>query len=450
MKRISSLIIYIVIYSSTAFAQVDFDRPEAFLFERRNRLVKKVDSSFISTNNTVETVSTKRSIFALEKPLEYKAYISAYGSGYINSNAITNSFLKSYLYTKSFIDDNLKQQQVDRLKKSNSIGADIRIGIYGQYKINNIRVEAGVSYRDFYSSKFSADAFNLIFYGNAMYAGQSASLKPFNMYNTNYQTVYIGAKKTVGKKQHITLGARLGFVRGGRLEKSHSKNLSLFTSADGSYLTLNGKFNVAYTDDSTYAAVPSMNGSGLSSDYFFSIKGKRDEFAVELLDVGFIHWNNVTTYSGDGSYTYSGIEINNIISNNGISVDPINLTTLFQNMGLTKTVKDVTYMLPSTLHLSYYRHLTPKITVAGGVRQQFVSGYKPRVYGKFAYYIQKSFVVAPTLAYGGFGRADIELGISKSFSEHLIVSTNLFWFEYLVLPDKTSGHGMSLAFSYYF
>jgi len=449
MKKVSSLIIYIC-SCITLYGQVDFDRPEAFLFERKNRLSKKVDSSFDASGSNVETVSTKHKTYTLEKPMDYQGYFSVYGSGYINSNAITNSFLKSYLYTKSFISDDLKQQQVDRLKKSNSLGADIRVGMYGQYKINNIRIEAGLSYRDFYSSQFSADAFKLIFYGNAMYAGQTASLNPLNMYNVNYQTLYMGAKKTIGKKQHITVGARLGFVRGGRLQKIHSKNLSLYTDSFGSYLTLNGKFDVAYTNDSSYSAVPSMNGAGLSTDYFFSVKGKRGEFAVELLDVGFIHWNNVVTYSGNGSYTYNGFEINNIISNNGISVDPVNLTTFFQSMGLNKTVKDVTYMLPSTLHLAYYRHLTPKITLTGGVRQQFVAGYKPRVYGKLAYYIKKNFVVVPTLAYGGFGRADVELGISKSFSDHLILSTNLFWFEYLMLPDKTSGHGMSLAFSYYF
>ncbi|HSY61418.1 MAG TPA: hypothetical protein VK796_06050 [Cytophaga sp.] len=428
------------------FGQVDFDRPEAYLFERKNRLLKEVDS----TNSDQQTVSTKNKTFGVEKEATYKTYFSIYGSGYINSNALTNSFLKSYLYTKSYISDDLKQQQVNRLKKSNCIGADIKIGIYGQHTVNKLRVEAGLSYRDFYSSQFSSDAFKLIFYGNSMCAGQTASLNPMNVNNVNYQTLYLGIKKTVGKKQNIQLGARLGFVRGGRLQKVRSKNLSLYTDTYGGYLTLNGKFDVAYTDDSTYAAVPSMNGAGLTSDYFFSIKGNRSEFAVELLDVGFVRWNNVTTYSGNGSYTYNGIEIDNIIGSNGIVLDPVNLSSFLENMGLHKTIKDVTYMLPSTLHVSYYRHLTPKISVTGGIRQLFVRGYMPRVYGKLTYYVNKKFVLIPMLAYGGFGRADVELGIAKSFSDHLLISTNLFWFEYFAAPSKTSGHGMSLAFSYYF
>jgi hypothetical protein len=449
MKKFSSLFIGFVSIISV-YGQVDFDRPEAFLFERKNRLIKKVDSTFISANSDVETVAMKHKTYSLEKPFDYQGYTSAYGSGYINSSALTNTFLKSYLYTKSYIDDDLKQQQVNRFKKSNSIGADLKVGLYGQYKFKNIRVEAGLSYRDFYSSQFSADAFNLVFYGNAMFAGKSANLGPLNMYNANYQTLYVGVKKTVGKKQNITLGGRLGFVRGGRLQKIHSKNLSLFTSADGSSLTLNGKFDVAYTDDSTYRTVPQMNGAGLTSDYFFSIKGKKSELAVELLDVGFVRWHDVITYTGNGSYTYDGIQINNIIGNNGISVDPVNLTSIFKNMGLDKTVKDVTYWLPSTLHLSYYRHLSPKITLTGGVRQQFIHGYKPNVYGKLAYYLNKKFVLIPMLSYGGFGRADVQLGIAKSFSNHLLISTNLLWFEYFAMPDKTSGHGMSVALSYYF
>ena len=445
MKKISSIVVFLCSFVSV-LGQVDFDRPEAFLFERKNRLSEVIDS----TDTVLETVSTKNKTFSLQKETDYKSYFSVYGSGYINSNALTNSFIKSYLYTNSYIDDNLKQQQVDRLKKSNSIGVDIKAGLYGQHKFNKIRVEAGLSYRDFSSAQFSSDAFKLIFYGNSMYSGQTASLDPMNVYNVNYQTLYMGVKKIVGKKQNVTLGARLGFVRGGRFQKVDSKNLSLYTATDGSYLRLNGKFDVAYTNDSTFSAVPTMNGGGLTSDYFFSIKGKRSVFAIELLDVGYIRWNNVTTYSGDGSYRYDGIEIANILGGNGIILDPINLSTFFESMGINKTVKDVTYMLPSTLHISYYRHLTPKVSVTGGVRQQFVHGYIPKVYGKLAYYLTKDFVLVPSLSYGGFGKADIELGIAKSFSNHVLISTNLMWFEYVAAPSKTSGHGMSVAFSYYF
>lgn len=445
MKKISSIIVFICSLG-TVSGQVDFDRPEAFLFERKNRLVRHVDSTGLHQ----ETVSTKNKIYALQKEIEYKGYASAYVSGYVNSNALTNSFFKSYLYTKSYIDDDMKQQQVDRFKKSNTIGSDIKAGLYGQYKINSIRIEAGLSYRDFNSAQFSSDAFKLLFYGNSMYAGQTASLDPMSVYNVNYQTLYMGLKKTVGKKQNIQLGARLGFVRGGRLQKIRSSNISLYTDNAGAYLTLNGKFDVAYTDDSVYTRVPNMHGGGLTSDYFFSIKGKRSEFAVELLDVGFIRWNDVSTFSGDGSYTYDGVQIDNLIGGNGIVLDPINFTTIFENMGVSKKIKDVTYMLPSTLHVSYYRHLSPKISVTGGVRQQFVLGYIPKVYGKLAYYVNKDFVLIPTLSYGGFGRADVELGIAKAFSDRLLVSANLMWFEYFAAPSTTSGHGMSLAFSYYF
>ena len=446
MKKLSSLIVVLFCVGS-AVAQVELERPESFLFERKNRLLKEIDSTY---NEDVETISTKKKVFVLEKKTDYTGYFSMYGNGSINSNAITNSFFKSYFYTNSFIDDNLKQQQVDRLKSSNRIGSDIKVGIYGQYKINKIRYEAGVTYRDLRAIQFSADAFKLLFYGNSMFAGQEASLKPLNSYNLNYQSFYVGAKKNIGKNENITIGARIGFIRGGRLQKVNSKNLSLYTAADGTYLTLNGKFDIAYTDDSTYSNVPPMNGGGLSTDLFFSVKDGRNEWVFEVLDLGFIRWNNLVSYSGDGSYTYSGIEVDNLFNGNGLTFDPVNLSSVLKSMGVKEEVKDITYILPATANVAYYRHISPKVTLSGGVRQQFVAGYVPRVYAKAAYYIKKDFVIIPTLAYGGFGRADFELGISKSFSNHLLVSTNLFWFEYLVMPSTTSGHGMSLAFSYYF
>lgn len=446
MKKISSFIIVLFCVGS-AVAQVEFDRPESFLFERKNRLSKQIDSA---NTDGVETVSTKRKTFALEKEVPYTGYFSVYANGYMNSNAITNSFFKSYFYTYSFIDNDLKQQQVDRLKSSNRLGTDIKGGVYGQYKIKNTRYEAGLGYRNFSATQFSADAFKLVFYGNSMYAGQTASLTPLNSYDMNYQSFYVGARKNLGKKENVTVGARVGFIRGGRLRKVHSKNTSLYTDLNGEFLTVNGKFDIAYTDDSTYSTIPSMHGAGFSTDLFFSVKDGKNELAIEVLDLGFIHWNNLVTYKGDGSYTYSGIEIDNLFNGGDLAFDPISVNSVLSNMGVNKEVKDMTYMLPSTLNIAYYRHLSPKVTLSGGVRQQFVAGYIPRAYFKTAYYIKKDFVIIPTLAYGGFGRADFELGVSKSFSDHLLVSTNLFWFEYLALPSSTSGHGMSLAFSYYF
>ncbi len=449
MKKVVGIVVFICSVFSL-YGQIEFDRPEAFLFERKNNFLKRVDSSYLDSIKPSETVATKNKLFSIEKPKEYTGYFSLYGNGYINSNSITNEFVKAYAYNYSYIDNNLKQEQEDRFKNSNSIGYDIRSGLYGQYKSKNIRYEAGISYRDFASVQFSPAMFNLVFYGNSMYAGQTADLDPFKLYNTNYQTFYLGARTTVGSKKNMEIAGRLGFVRGGRLQKINSKNLSLYTDPNGSYLTLNGKFDVAFTEDSLYATIPPMNGAGLTSDLFYSIKGKKGTFTAELLDLGFVKWKDVATYSGDSSYTYSGINADDILGNGGIKLDPVNLTTFLDNLGLKKVVKDVTYLLPATLNLSYYRNLSSKITVSGSVRQQFVYGYKPRVSAKLAYYIKKDFVVIPTIAYGGFGRADIELGIAKTFAERLIVSANLMWFEYLVLPNSTSGNGMSVAFSYYF
>jgi hypothetical protein len=448
MKKIISVVVFICSIVSL-YGQIEFDRPEAFLFERKNNFLKRVDSTYMDSTG-VETIATKNKLYAIEKPKAYTGYVSLYGNGYINSNSITNEFIKAYAYTYSYIDADLKQQQVDRLKSSNVVGYDIRTGLYGQYKLKNIRYEAGVSYRDFASVQFSPDMFNLVFYGNSMYAGQTANLDPFKLYNTNYQTFYMGARTTVGSKKNMEIAGRLGFVRGGRLQKINSKNLSLYTDANGSFLTLNGKFDVAYTEDSMYATIPPMNGAGITTDLFYAIKGKKGTFTLELLDLGFVKWKDVATFSGDSSYTYSGLDVENILGTGGIKMDPINLTSFFDNLGLTKVNKDVTYMLPATLNVSYYRNISAKVSFSGSVRQQFVYGYKPRVSAKLAYYLKKDFVLIPTIAYGGFGRADIELGVAKTFAERLIVSANLMWFEYLVLPNSTSGNGMSVAFSYYF
>ena len=450
MKKLIIIAAILFVGNVSALAQVEFDRPEAFLFERKNRLVAISDTIETGKSDRINIGSYKykeKKSFAVTDPIDYKGYCSVYGNADVNSNAITNSFVKSLLYNYSYIDQNLIQQQINRLKSSNRFGADINAGSYGQYRVKNILVEAGLKYRSFYAEQFSRDDFSLIFKGNNY--GQTANLSPLNVTDYTYQALYVGARKTIDKKKRITVGMRVGYIKGGSLQYARSKNMSLYTATDGSYINLNGDFQVAYSNDSTNSSVPRTTGNGMYTDFNFVIKGDKGEFVAELLDLGFIRWNNVSYYSGNGQYQYSGFNYNPLAANS-LSITSVTPVGFFDQMGLNRQTKNVTYMLPTTLHLAYFRHLTPKITVSGGVRQMAVPGYIPRVYGKLAYYIRKDFVIIPTLAYGGFGRADIELGISKTFKEHVIVSVNLFCFEYLVAPNKTSGNGLSFSMSYYF
>jgi hypothetical protein len=73
------------------------------------------------------------------------------------------------------------------------------------------------------------------------------------------------------------------------------------------------------------------------------------------------------------------------------------------------------------------------------------AAYIPRLYIKMVYYLKKDLIIAPILAYGGFGRGDFELGIIKSVKDKLMISANLFYLEYFLLPKKSSGNGLNLS-----
>ena len=103
--------------------------------------------------------------------------------------------------------------------------------------------------------------------------------------------------------------------------------------------------------------------------------------------------------------------------------------------------------LPTTVHLNYLYKFSEKLTVAIGIKQMLNVSYKPRLYVKPIYYLNSSLIVAPTIAYGGFGGADLELGLAKKFNNHLLISANIFYIEYILLPKKTSGHGFNVSIS---
>jgi hypothetical protein len=116
-----------------------------------------------------------------------------------------------------------------------------------------------------------------------------------------------------------------------------------------------------------------------------------------------------------------------------------------KEMGLRKEKKSLTYFIPATLHVNYTYNHSDRLTMVTGVKHMLNAAYIPRLYIKMVYYLKKNLIIVPTLAYGGFGRGDFELGIAKSFKDKLMISANLFYLEYFLLPKKSSGNGFNLS-----
>jgi hypothetical protein len=387
---------------------------------------------------------------ALEKTLvdsDHKLELNLSGNYFYNSNSVTNSFIGSLLYKGAFIDDAAKDRESKRLKKYNRLGVDESISLNGKYKIGNNRsVLFGINQRAFAGAHFSNDLFEMVFRGNAPFAGEDLNLKKTKLQIFDYQSIYIGLQKE-SEDGKYTLGASASFIRGGRYYGLKMKNMSMYTDPAGQYINLNGDLNFSKTVSDSNTSPLKSHGIGASVNLFFSLKNETGRLNMEVRDLGFIEWRDVKSYSGNSNFQYNGILINDLLSSGSSLASDITLDSIATSAGITVETKNKMMFLPTTFHVNYVFMPNKKFTRTIGVRYMLAPGYIPRIYLREADELGKNFILVNTISYGGFGRFDYELGFMKSFGkkETFIAALNLFAFEYLVLPGKSSGHGLNLG-----
>lgn len=375
----------------------------------------------------------------------YKWLINLSGDYAINSNSLTNSFIKSLLYNRSFIDDAAKDRETKRLKKYNRLGVDEITSINGVYNTKKVIYVFGLTQRVFAGAHFSNDLFELVFRGNSEFAGKDANLNKTHIQAFDYQSLYFGIQKQL-KKGKYTIGASGSFIRGGQYHDLSMKNASLYTDAQGQYINLNGDLNFSQTPSNRGASALKSHGKGAAVNLFFSMKTEKGKLNFEVRDIGFIRWQDVKTYSGNSSYQYNGLLINDILSSGGTAIaSSITIDSIAKAAGIKIATQNKTMFLPTTFHVNYVFSPNKKFSRTIGVRYMLTTGYIPRVYMREADFLGKGFTLVNTLSYGGFGRLDYELGVLKKFNNSFIVSVNLFAFEYLVLPRKSSGNGFNFG-----
>ena len=165
------------------------------------------------------------------------------------------------------------------------------------------------------NATFPADVFNVAFYGNANYAGESAKLSPFNLNAISYQQLEIGfvCTNVFGKAK---LGVGVSFLAGQQLQQ-----ISMSLQVTCIQTHSDNTFNSIQTQNiMRVIALPvntHFNGYGASLDVYFSMPyklgTKNGDLTISVSDLGFIKWNSKSlTYNKDTSFTYSGITINSL------------------------------------------------------------------------------------------------------------------------------------------
>ncbi|MGZ4060234.1 MAG: DUF5723 family protein, partial [Bacteroidia bacterium] len=259
-------------------------------------------------------------VFSDEFPDSAKTRIGLAGNFGINSNAITAKFFETF-YKGGYIDNDLKNSVLERVKNDNRIGADVNYGAYLGIKLDSICHKKDISLffsirdREHFDARFSNDFYKVGFYGNASYAGKLADFNNFNLNFLRYQQLQVGLFSSKYDSA-ARWGIAVSVLKGEQYASILAKKAELFTSPDGQYIDFNTSMQVAQSD-TAHKGIGAFNGIGASIDIYFEAPFKsrlgNSKLRVSVSDIGAIKYNNKSLYlNQDSLFHYSGISVNSI------------------------------------------------------------------------------------------------------------------------------------------
>jgi len=376
-----------------------------------------------------------------------------YGNADVASTCVTTLFAANLL-EGNYIDQKLKQEVINNLSKFNRLGYTLNYGMYGVWHRDTIKQKVfnfffAIRHKSYINTVFSPDMFNLAFNGNAMFAGKTANLTPFNFNLLTYNQAEVGVLCTnfAGKAE---IGIGLSFLAGQQLLGINARNATLYTDPTGQYLQFNS--NAEMYESDTAVNHPFISGYGASLDLYFKapykIAGRNGTISLSVTDLGFMFWNNKSSYyRKDTAYYYDGVTINNISDLQNVGFNTISKDSL-QNKYLPFAEKSFFYSIPSTLSINSNTDFG-KYHLELGFNYIFNAADVAYAYAQGDKYLANGWMAALQLGYGGYETVNAALLLSKQ-TKNSTFRIALDHLQGLILPGIFGGAGLYLEYSHSF
>ena len=243
-------------------------------------------------------------------------------------------------------------------------------------KFGNMTWSVGHVFKNQANINYPKSLIELIHYGNAPYIGETLDIGT-DLSWTSYSDFNVGLAYQLGI---ISVGARLHFLNGIQYLDTEKSDISLHTDDDVYQLTFttdmllrSSSFITAddldalsfeFTGLETYEWF--TRNKGFSLDLGASVEFF-DRLTAELsvLDLGSIKWEEVTDYASQGSYTYEGVEVENLADFDSLSFEE-SLDTIGKILGVEESEgESFRQTLNSRLYLGLHFMLTDDIRLSG-------------------------------------------------------------------------------------
>lgn len=360
-----------------------------------------------------------------------------------NANTLLNE-LPLGLWLGRFLDRDLRGRSRDALRSRNSIGylIDARITYFGPGQ-SRWRSIISLAHHEHMGLRFTADLFNLTFFGNALYEGRRADLGPSAYMRMRYQTLGFGVQDT--RRNNM---ARLDLVIGQSLSAADIRWADLYTGIDGRVLRSNIRGTYMMSDTAS-EKTGTMNGFGLAFSGRWSVPIARNPHGIalelEAQDLGFSGWGSKSQrMERDTTITFEGITVDNILELDEVIIGE---DALLDTLGLRYRTTAFTTWLPFRLSALARAPLGEAWTCSISIDQRNLPGYLPQLVLRGERAFGEATDIGLALGMGGFGR--LRLGASVT---HVVRKRVLLALSSPHLPGffmaRARGAGVSFSASF--
>lgn len=395
-------------------------------------------------------IALNHTSFSQDKSIIFNSEIN------LETNAINGAIINE-VFTSGYINNNLKNRIISLNEQSHVINLNLNTSFIYREKINN-QLSYNFSFYDVnhVNTKFDNNILKLFLKGNAEYENEKLDFATTNIRVNRYQQFKLFLDY---QKEKYGVGLGLSYIYGNHNLTLISKRGSIYTAPNGEYLDLNYDINSFVTDTSILSPFE-HNGNGISVDLTGSLTFLNHKLDLYMLDFGYISWNNNSqNIYVDSTFTFNGIEVNNIFDFNDSILEISNIVDQYDNINqrnskfksylcsnigvkISKQVKNKRFgMIIYGLNSKWQPYLDNKKLSFKKIRQ----GFKQSNYSPF-YYVTTEIItnkisIIPKIAYGGYNENfnfDLSLLLKRKFS----FSIGTQHLEYLFSKELARGFGI--------
>ncbi len=342
------------------------------------------------------------------------------------STSIGKDIAKSFFYG-GFIDDAMKVQTSSRQRVINRFGFDLNSEIeYRSHKTKLFKdstkgflLKYGIY--NFSAIQYSEDVFDLLFYGNSAFIGDTALLTGSRFDSYTFQKIGFGWFDKYSKSSFTLNAIGVHNIISGRVENGF---LYQSTLIDSMSLLLNGEYS--QSNSQLFCGF----GLAMDIDYRFDMpKNKNEKIYFQLLvrNLGLVCLPNSRSYKINSSLNHNSYSIDELLNASTIFNDTEASFSLFLDSSSAKTTWK---LLPTLLQFTKLvdRKSLKKIQGFYGARAYLSTSYMPMFFSGIDYQPVKWFRLGIQASYGGFSNLRWGMYSALNFDRFRLglASENLF------------------------